>query len=176
MLGNDIIDLREVATVTHRHVKKIYSKSDLEIHSNNSYWKILALKEAAFKCLRQMFGLNSYVPTRFSVSEDFKIVIHDCGARVHVVSIEENEELLHVVVTTKPESPVHVGVCAYGHHRTSLLREYSRVTGFQVTEIEKDLDPESPNGYGPPRMAERPGVPISFSHDGRFAAWCFQTF
>lgn len=176
MIGNDIIDLTVSGIPTPRHLEKVYSHDDMSCHPKDRYWTILSIKEAAYKCLKQMLGLNSYIPPHFSVSEDLVWVLYRDGTRLKVVHLEITEETIHAIVTSKPEAKMCQGICEFGDHRDQLLKKYSDETGFVVSTIEKDIDPESPNGYGPPRIFERPGVPISFSHDGKFAAWCFLLF
>lgn len=175
MIGNDIIDLKETGKVTIKHMKKIFSSFEEKIHTIENYWKILAIKEAAFKCLQQMLDIKSYIPKNFTVSDDFKYVTWE-GIRLSVVKLEETNNIIHAIVSAKPEAKIYVGVCENGKHKDSLIREYNRITGFAANKIIKEDDPESPNGFKPPYINERPGVPISFSHDGSFAAWCFQLF
>ena len=176
MIGNDIIDLNEVSIVTLKHVKKIFSLFEEKIHKIENYWKILAIKEAAFKCLQQMFNIESYIPRNFSVSSDFKFVTWNNDVKLSIIKIEETSEIIHVIVSAKPDSPIYSGICDNGFHKYFLIKEYNKITGFSVENIIKDNNPRSPNGFYPPYMDERPGVPISFSHDGKFAAWCFQLF
>jgi len=176
MIGNDIIDLTCSGLPTPRHLKKIYSFDDMVNHHEDKYWTILSLKESAYKCLKPMIGLNSYIPTHFSISHDMEWVLYRDGTRLKIIHIDINEDTIHTIVSVKPDARVVLGVCDFGKHRESLLKSYSEETGYPVTEIEKDHDGDSPNGYGPPRILERPGVPISFSHDGKFAAWCYLLF
>jgi hypothetical protein len=175
MLGNDIIDLKEAGKITVRHVKKIFSSLEEKVHAIENYWKILAIKEAAFKCLQQMFDIESYIPKTFEVSNDFRYVIWN-DMKLSVIKLEETNDIIHAVVSAKPDSKFYYGICENVKHKDSLINEYFKVTGFKSNSIIKELNPNSPNGFKPPYMDEHPGVPISFSHDGRFAAWCFQIF
>lgn len=175
MLGNDIIDLKEAGKITTRHMKKIFSSFEEKIHKIENYWKILAIKEAAFKCLQQMFDIESYIPRTFQVSDDFKFVIWN-DIKLSVIKLEETKDIIHVIVSAKPDSKVYSGICDNGSHKQNLINEYNKITGFKAKEIVKENSLNSPNGFKPPYINERPGVPISFSHDGKFAAWCFQLF
>lgn len=175
MIGNDIIDLKEAGKITIRHMKKIFSSFEEKVHSIENYWKILAIKEAAFKCLQQMFDLETYIPKNFTVSDDFKFVMWE-DTKLSVVKLEETGNIIHAIVSAKPEAKIYSGVCENGKHKDSLISEYIKATGFLAEKIIKETNPKSPNGFKPPYIKERPGVPISFSHDGEFAAWCFQVF
>ena len=175
MIGNDIIDLNEASKITIKHVKKIFSSFEEKIHKIEDYWKILAIKEATFKCIQQMMDINNYIPRNFSVSEDFKYVIWE-DMKLNVIKLEETNTIIHAIVSAKPDSKIYSGICENGKHKDSLINEYSKVTGFEANSIIKENCNKSPNGFKPPYINERPGVPISFSHDGKFAAWCFQIF
>ncbi len=175
MLGNDIIDLKEAGNITIRHVKKIFSSFEEKIHDIENYWKILAIKEAAFKCLQQMFDIESYVPKTFEVSNDFKFVVWN-DMKLSVIKLEETNDIIHAIVSAKPDTKIYSGICDNGIHKEVLVKEYTKITGYEANKIVKENNPKSPNGFKPPYIKENPGIPISFSHDGRVAAWCFQLF
>jgi hypothetical protein len=171
MIGNDIIDLSCVPAVTGKHLIKYYSSNDLDHFGIDEYWKILALKESAWKCVNKLIGLNSFIPPHFTIDSNMGSVKY-FSLILPVILLEINTEYIHTIVGSQGVSGWNV--CSEGSHRISFAAEYYERTGINpdVVRYSSDL---SPNGLGPPVIVnDKHNTSVTFSHDGRFSSYAYK--
>ena len=171
MIGNDIIDLSCAPAVTGKHLVKYYSSSDLHHFGINEYWKILALKESAWKCVHKLIGLNAFIPPHFSVHSNMESVKY-YSLILPVILLENNEEYIHTIVGTQGVSGWKV--CGEGSHRINFAADYCERTGVNPDVVRHSSD-LSPNGLGPPVIVnDKHNTSVTFSHDGRYSSYAYK--
>ncbi|HSE42320.1 MAG TPA: 4'-phosphopantetheinyl transferase superfamily protein [Acidobacteriota bacterium] len=181
-IGNDIIDLHDSSILEHtaqdeewmrRHLTesewlRLDGISDEQLRLL-TFWKRFALKEASSKAMTQ---LGHTVPfgsfTHFEVDVDQNQVLHCSGEVCFIHQIQATADWIHAVVSSKsaPDSKIVSEVHDATKSLPQRLLEALRLYGcLDSTFIQKD---------GIPQIVRKGEVfPVSFSHSGRFAAFCW---
>ena len=171
MIGNDIIDLSLTGSITEKHLQKYYSREDLINFGKDEYWKILALKESAWKCANKLIGLNSFIPPHFTIDGEMKFVKYGTIV-LPVILLEKNNDYIHAIVGT--QGVTSWKICNNLEHRSDFEKEYFYKTGIFPDVVKVQL-PTSPNGWSFPVIMNDPRTSLTFSHDGRFSCYAYKT-
>ena len=181
-IGNDIIDLHHASIIEprdegwmQRHLTTIEWRSLPNEGRALTFWKMFALKEASSKAISQ---LGHHVPygsfTHFEVDLNRNQIVHCSGEILYVQNVEVNDDWIHAIVTSSPESKIISEV-----HR---LNSDSDASQYLQEKLLKSL---RANGIQQAAFAQKGRIPfaiqmgrsiapVSFSHSGRFAAFSWQ--
>ena len=202
-VGNDVVDLKDPENIgkgrDDRFLGRVFTAGERELIASvlshdTLLWSLWAAKEAAYKAVSRADPAVCSIPHRYRVVLDAEEATRKIGRRTGKVITPRGELFLEVAVS---EEWVHALAAGTEEVLQRLCRRVKRleggkgaenpsafVRGALLREIARRLDcpvgdlsvVKNPDGLGAPRVLFRGDLlaaEVSFSHDGRFAAFAF---
>jgi hypothetical protein len=194
MLGNDVIDLGDPETRPGAHHPRfdarVFTPDERAAlasaaHPERLRWRLWALKEAAYKCLKKLAPETCFSPRRFAVrlAGDRPFAVDHAGRRLRVALWEEGDAL-HAIATdgADPERDVlralrALPAAAEPAHASAAVRALARDAAAAHLGCAPDELRFASAGRAP--LLSRGAAPLlldlSLSHHGRFLAAAVET-
>jgi len=194
MLGNDIIDLGDPETrpgaLHPRFDARVFTPGEraalaCAAHPERLRWKLWAMKEAAYKCLKKLEPATCFSPNRFAVHFEGEraLRVHCAGRRLRVALWEEGDAL-HAIATdgSDPEQGVlraltALPAAAEPARASAAVRTLARDAAAAHLRCAPGELAFVSEGRAP--RLHRRGLPVdldlSLAHHGRFLAAALET-